>query len=383
MKRLSLLCLVALAGACGSNAGTPDAGSACASNDDCDPGTVCDLGSGVCIPEDSPCQNNSDCGQGQLCGANGECEQNVPGGPCDTTENCVLGETCTGDVCGCGGSLYSADNVPPNVLIVLDRSGSMNQDISGGTKWQVAQQAISDLLMAYGDQILFGLMLYPGLDQACDTGMDCGPGNVFIDVGPDTAADIDMFLGNASTCRFGTPTAENLDTLPSYPGLEDTERANYVLLVTDGQSTCNDPIPSVTALRNETPEIKTFVVGFGSGVDPTELSAMATAGGTARATDPVYYQADSAADLQAAFTAIAGNVLSCSYTLSDVPPDPDLLFIYFDGTAISRDPTHADGWDYDPATNQITFYGAACDSLRSGAVTDLVISYGCPVNPIP
>jgi hypothetical protein len=44
---------------------------------------------------------------------------------------------------------------------------------------------------------------------------------------------------------------------------------------------------------------------------------------------------------------------------------------------VMRDPSHAGGWDYDPATNQVTFYGGDCDTLR--AAGELVIQYGCPV----
>ena len=46
-------------------------------------------------------------------------------------------------------------------------------------------------------------------------------------------------------------------------------------------------------------------------------------------------------------------------------------------TSIPRDPTHMNGWDYDPATNQITFYGPACDALKAGTVTDVDIVFGC------
>jgi hypothetical protein len=79
------------------------------------------------------------------------------------------------------------------------------------------------------------------------------------------------------------------------------------------------------------------------------------------------------------FTDIAGEVLSCTYELSEAPPDLEALYVYFDGTGVTRDTTHGDGWDYDPATNQLTFYGPACEALQSGMVTDLVIVHGCPI----
>jgi hypothetical protein len=338
---------------------------------------VCDPATGTCSADVS-CGTHADCGNGAFCGEDGYCAPSTTGSPCDSDANCISGEYCIGGRCGCLGEQYGAENVPPNLLIVLDRSSSMNDNIGGGTKWEIAQAAIADILAAYGDQVYFGLMLYPGLDLSCNTGVECGPGSVFVDVGPGTAAAINDAMSAAQTCRFGTPTAEALTVLVDYAGLKDTTRANYILLVTDGQSTCDDPVPVVAALQAETPPVKTFVVGFGDGVDPAELDAMATAGGTARSGGPpYYYQADDAASLMDAFTTIAGSVLSCSYTLSSVPDDINVLYIYFDNVEVSRDTARADGWDYDPSTNQVTFYGPACDALRSGQVSDLVIVYGC------
>ncbi|HEY3359918.1 MAG TPA: vWA domain-containing protein [Polyangia bacterium] len=355
-------------------------GGACTTAAECG-GAVCDPATHTCTTV-VPCTGHAECGLAAHCGADGTCAPSVTGSPCAADGNCTSGESCTGGFCGCGGQSYAASKVPPNVLIVLDRSSSMNDAIAGGTKWSVAKAAIADLLAAHGGEIRFGLALYPGQDQTCATGQSCGAGAVFVDPGDATAvSSINTFLGGAHTCSFGTPTAEELTALESYAGLEDAGRANYILLITDGQSTCNDPIPVVTALQSQTPAVKTFVVGFGSSVDPVELNGMAQEGGTAIAGGPPYYYvAGDAASLGAAFATIAGSVLSCSYTLSGVPPDLDKLYIYENQQPISRDTAHAGGWDYDAATNQVTFFGAACQALQSGQVTDLTIVYGCPID---
>jgi hypothetical protein len=265
------------------------------------------------------------------------------------------------------------------VLIVLDRSGSMDDEVGDqGSKWEVAQEAIGKVVTQFEDDVRFGLALYPGEDLPCDDGMGCAPGHIFVDVGSETAKDIADVLGDAETCSLGTPTAEALEPLQDYPGLEDQGRPNFILLITDGQSTCADPVPMVEALRDQTPAIQTFVVGFGADVDPDELNDMADAGGTALAGDPKYYQADDAQALVDAFAEIAGSVLSCSYVLDMVPPDPDELYVYIDGMKVPRDPMHMDGWDYEPETNQLTLYGWACELLQSGQATDLEIIFGCP-----
>jgi hypothetical protein len=166
-----------------------------------------------------------------------------------------------------------------------------------------------------------------------------------------------------------------------YSGLADTTRPNYILLITDGMETCGgDGVAGATALAAQTPSVSTFVVGFGDGVDAAALDAIATAGLTPRAGGPpFYYQADDPTTLEMSFDLIAGSVLSCTYILSDVPAGTDNLFVYFDGTEVVRDMSHADGWDYDPATNTVTFYGNACNTLQTGMVMDLQIVHGCPI----
>lgn len=325
-----------------------------------------------------PQQGDSSGGSGGIhltSGATQGIKLDLPGGSELADGPMEAGET------GCDSELYGSEAVPPNVLIVLDRSRSMLDEVPGGAKWDVARDAIATVTAAHDTDVRFGLMLFPGTDESCASGAECSPGNVFIDPAPMTATDITALLTGASTCMFGTPIAENLDALVDYAGLEDTTRADYILLVTDGMATCNDPIPSVTALRNESPEIKTFVVGFGSEVDPDQLNMMAVEGGTALPGDPQYYQADDADALDAAFADIAGSILSCVFVLDTVPPDPDELYAFFDEMQIDRDPTHQNGWDYDPATNTVTFYGAQCDRIQSDQVDTVNLVFGCPQLP--
>lgn len=359
-------------------------GETCQRAEDCEEGLVCVDSTKTC--EATPnCTNNSECGTGAVCAASGTCVPNTPGGACESSDDCIEGETCLNATCveGCGGEYYAAESIPPNLLIVMDRSGSMNEDAGDDTKWNIARNATYNLMDSYAGQIIFGLSLFPGTNQRCSQGMQCGPGAVNVDLGMSTETEIEAYLRDADTCSFGTPIAEELELIAGYEGLEDPSRPNYVLLLTDGMATCDDPVPRVADLLEKSPEIRTFVVGFGDGVDPDELQDMAVAGGTARPGNQAYYQADDAASLRAAFAAIAGSVLSCEYNLSEVPPDPDLLYVYFDGVAINRDTSGDDGWDYTTNMNRILFRGPACDRLQSGQVRELTVVYGCPLPGLP
>ncbi|MFO0725085.1 MAG: hypothetical protein U1E65_14995 [Myxococcota bacterium] len=360
-------------------------GATCMRADDCETSLVCSPTSHTCVTP-TACTTNMSCGPGAIC-AMGTCRANTPGGPCDTDAACVAGEICAGDHCvpaGCGSDLYTAEKVPPNLLLVIDRSSSMNEMIGSGatrdSKWNIAKAAIHSLVTTYSGQIFFGLSMFPGQDQACQRNMRCEPGAINVQVGARHETQVDNFVMGAATCN-GTPLAEEMESLVSYPGLGDTTRENYVLLVTDGMPTCsNDPVNGVTGLKNRTPSVKTFVVGFGGGVSANQLRDMARAGGTARSGTPEYYQADDAASLRSAFAAIAGSVISCNYALGTRPPDPTQLYVYFDGAEVMRSGMPAtNGWTYAAAQNQIVFHGQDCQRLQAGQVGQLVVVYGCPL----
>jgi hypothetical protein len=69
--------------------------------------------------------------------------------------------------------------------------------------------------------------------------------------------------------------------------------------------------------------------------------------------------------------------VGCTFTLDSTPPDPSKIYVFFDNAKVARDTNHSAGWDYDPKTNQITFYGADCDKLKTNQVTDVDVVFGC------
>jgi hypothetical protein len=123
------------------------------------------------------------------------------------------------------------------------------------------------------------------------------------------------------------------------------------------------------------------VVGFGSvggsGVDPVKLTNMAIKGGTARLGPTRYYQANVAADLEAALTAISNAAQGCSFKLTQTVTDQSKLFIAINGQLVPRDTSRVSGWDFDPATNMVTLYGPTCDALANTAGAKLQVQYGC------
>lgn len=213
----------------------------------------------------------------------------------------------------------------PNLLLVLDKSGSMTDSPAGGSpppggsKWDLAKLAIKQILERYDGQLPIGLSLFAP-DGSCGAGR--------IEIAPDyeTKAKILQKI-DATDADSATPTSETIENLRMQPVLRDPTRAQYMILLTDGEPTCalNEPQATVTALQaacKQTPSISTFVVGFGSlpGSAADAMDRMAEAG-----CKPVmgmahkYYEADSLASLTAAldqiFQVIVGEgMMSCDDT---------------------------------------------------------------------
>jgi hypothetical protein len=241
------------------------------------------------------------------------------------------------------------------------------------SKWDIATTAIKQVTQQYQSQIQFGMMLFPA---GGGNSTQCVPGPVAVPIGDQRAAQIATSL-DMNRPGGRTPIGGVLTAAGMVPELADAMRANYVMLVTDGTETCNGN--GVTAATQNLMQrgIKTFVVGFGGEVDAMNLSDIATAGGTPRPGATKYYQADDAQGLLAAFNLIAQGALGCEYRLATAPPDPSKVFVYVNGVLQNRDVSHANGWDYSPATTRITFYGGLCSLVASDATAKVSIVYGC------
>ncbi len=335
---------------------------------------------GECVPPQF-CSVEEQCIDAGTCLGDGDCADGLK---CDeTTQVCVPG----GD---CGGAEASIAAIPPNLLIVLDRSCSMDQAVNGGmTKWEIAVAAVNQLTTAYDGKIRFGLAVFP--DKVTP---DCKQDQISIPVDPAASAAIQAMLTAALDKQDpffpDGPCVTNIDTAmqqaATEPAFLDTDRQSFALLITDGKqsSGCSsgggDAGTTQTITDMATAGVGTFVVGFGSGIDATQMNIFADAGGLPSG-DPTnhFYLADDQASLDMALDTIATATLSCTFDLSEVPPDPTQIYVFFDNdpAGVAKDPTHTDGWDYDPATNQVTFYGPACDAIKSETVSDVDIVFGC------
>lgn len=203
-------------------------------------------------------------------------------------------------------SAVSQTCATPQVLLVLDRSGSMSTNLgsTGDSKFQIASNAINTVTQNFGSNgsVVFGLETYGAdcfcVDPPACTQTDCVlNGDVSVPAPiPTSPAHIANALsmttlgsGSDFLSAFDTASAEVERVIEENHSVGTLGRNTAVIFITDGIDARSPvpycPIPDAEDLRNLPVEgflyeVKTYVIGLGSGVDPTCLNPLAQAGGS-------------------------------------------------------------------------------------------------------
>ena len=312
----------------------------------------------------------------------------------------------------CGAKTKMASKVPPDVLILLDRSGSMNDDINsqmcrpdGGmgastgcgpdSKWAKITPAITQVVQETQADVNWGLKFFPDSSNSCSVSSTAAVPIAPNNGGAIAAAIMAATSTNGGVMSYnGTPTRAAAGGAATYLSTVMDTSKKYILLATDGLPTCaasggtmaDDSMAATTAIGDaRTAGFPTFVVGIatsGAGPDMT-LSNMANAGGLPRMGMPSYYPVMSAADLAAAIRTLIGVTASCTFQIGPPPTSDgstslDKIDVFGDGKTISRDTTHTDGYDYtDASMMSIQVYGPTCDKIMSGETQDVAVTFRC------
>jgi hypothetical protein len=362
-------------------------------------------GSDACDPEKQNCGTDEYCSFiDKKCHPTGDCLGNADcaaGSKCDTTDHLCVG--------GCGGQPLNIAYVAPNLMVVIDRSSSMNITIAGTnpptTKWQAAVAGLASVLETYRTSIRWGLTAFPDTyNPSTTTSADCNQMNpipfLCADGNGGMAGPIATTLTNSlqSTDSFhpgkqgnGTPLYAGLAQAATDPSLDDTTRRSFLMLLSDGQGAgCPDPDPVLTLGQltqqvvmtlHDTRQVDTFVVGFGAGVNVASLDSLADVGGQAIAVKPAsprYYQANTPMELDQVFQTITRLILTCKYKVDPAPPDPTQTYVFFDkNEPVPYDATQTSGWDYDATTQTVTFYGDYCTRIEDQTLMSVDVVFGC------
>jgi hypothetical protein len=304
-----------------------------------------------------------------------------------------------------------ADPQVPDMMIVLDRSGSMTE----GGRWTPSVSALKRVTMELQSQIAFGLAMFPapppdpsmviGGAFACLTAPDpqmcldmielqsCAPGGVITPIAIDNAAAIGMVL-DQTIPGGGTPTPETLQTLVAEFANQSVDPdsippVKYILLVTDGQPTCpvgmgSDVTPADVDASNAAMDaltaagVKTYVIGYDTNTPGNEalaqvLDGFAQRGGTG---DTMHRPVEDEESLLMVLQSIASELVSCTYVLDNPPSRADFVLVKLDGMQINlNDPN---GWML-VGDRTVEVQGAACEQLRSTGSHSIEVSVQCSV----
>jgi hypothetical protein len=274
--------------------------------------------------------------------------------------------------------------VPPDLLIVQDKSGSMMESPTGGgaSKWTQVTNAVSTSLgTSQARQARWGLAFFP-TDSACGS-----PTTPAVAVGAGTQNQIQLAFAITSP-EGGTPTQATLRAMLTYLMSLQDQSPRFFVLATDGGPNCAGPldtdddtagtVQAITDAKNM--GVSTFVIGISSdAMTDSALNQMAMAGGEARPSGPPYYYAvANQQDFVNAIANITGTVVSCTFPLATRPPDVDLVTITAGGVTVPRDPAHMNGWDFGANDMSITLYGSSCAQIRNGTQSNVRAVFGCP-----
>ena len=304
--------------------------------------------------------------------------------------------------------------LPPDILIVQDASGSMNQDptnatcqggCGAGSKWALMIPAINQVVMETQAEVNWGLKVF------ADMGGQCGvnPTTVAVGIAANNAAAVQTALAGRTDANMNvtngssTPTRAAMNAATTYlmarAAMPDFPNPKYIVLATDGQPNCpmsgqssadDGPgaIAAVTAAR--TAGFGTFVVGIaagGTGAETT-LNSMADAGGFPQMGGATrYYGVTDTAGFATVLRTLVTMAATCTFA---VPPPPttdgttsrgDIKIQGTIGGTKSDIPQNAtDGWTYTDANmTSVILHGAACNQVMDGTITNISIVFNCHI----
>ncbi|WP_270183003.1 VWA domain-containing protein [Alkalihalobacillus sp. CinArs1] len=170
-----------------------------------------------------------------------------------------------------------------NVVILLDSSGSMAGQVSGGTKMDLAKDALKRfssnlpedaniLLRAYG---------HKGSNDDSDKELSCSSNEVFYDLDTYDENTFNEALGQFKPTGW-TPLGDAISSVQSDLKGKTGERVkNKVYIVSDGVETCDgDPVSEAEKLHHSDLEVTVNIIGFNVDTEGRrQLEDAAEAGG--------------------------------------------------------------------------------------------------------
>jgi len=180
----------------------------------------------------------------------------------------------------------------PEVMIILDGSGSMWAQLEDKTRIETAKKVLQEIVPSLPDEVHVGLTAYGHREKG-----RCDDIEVLMPAG---STDRDLLLEKvmAISPKGKTPIADSVSMVVN--DLRQKENETTIILVSDGLETCHpDPCALVGELKATGIKFILHVVGFAvTDEEDDQLSCLAEAGGG------IYYTAGNASELLAAFQSV-------------------------------------------------------------------------------
>jgi hypothetical protein len=308
----------------------------------------------------------------------------------------------------CGITTNETKRQPVDVLLVLDRSLSMNYSIvedcycsrasttttlgtvckdttNCSTRWDAIKSAMTTTL-ANSNYVNWGLKFFSTAETSNCTvtpdpevaiAQDSGDPVAYSQAQAQARTGVQGEINTADQ-SLSTPTTAALNAATTYLKTLTDSNQKIILLATDGEPNCGGTPANVNttddlgaanaAAAAKAAGFPVYAIGIGPSV--SSLTQLAQKGGT---TD--YYPATSPDQLAAALSSISKLVGSCTFTSDKAPTDPDNVAVYVNKEQVPKDAS--DGWKYGATNQEIELTGTYCDQMSSGDETTVQILFGC------
>jgi hypothetical protein len=277
----------------------------------------------------------------------------------------------------------------PFVTVLVDQSGSMEEDFGGDSRWNVMRTALlseqDGVIKRLENDVRFALSLY--------TSEDGFKGGGTCPIIKETGSPE---FGNYANMKSLYDSAEPVDDTPTGESIVATAQSlekvyvenatpKVIILATDGHpDTCDEPDPqnghdeSISAAQTAFGMgIQTFVISVGDEIGDDHLQDMANAGAGLPVDSNIaqFWKAYDQDELYQAFTTIINGVRECVFTLDGtvVSGYEEDGVVIVDGNKLPKDDPN--GWKLNN-NKEIQLLGEACENIQNGD-HDIHVDFPC------
>lgn len=317
----------------------------------------------------------------------------------EATLGAVLGCS-AGDVCGTAATEVTFKDRAMHIL--LDASASMASEAGGIiidsifgnttelTSWGYATAALSNMVTSpINDDMEFGFQLFPTRENSF-AGCEVGAPEVAVGEGTEISIVDEMV---SKIPNGGTPLLAALESVRDNPGrLAEDGVVGSLLVVGDGADGCSGGTDVVPALAQASRDlanmgVDVYPVQFASEPSQEQIAQMQAIAfnGRSDGSQGEVLNAPDGEALTMVLQDISRGLASCNLQVGTLPStvDPEKVNIYLDGIAVpyneAGDPGDgSSGWDWvTDDYSEVEFFGAGCEQLQTGRLTNIVMELGC------